>query len=165
MATLYELGQGFLELLAIAEEGDTDPQMIKDTMEALEGEIEDKIEGCACVMKELDGKAAVLDREIERLTKRKEAIERNSERIKRGIEGIMRLTGNPKIKTKLFTFRIQKNTPAVVLETTDVHAIPERFWKIPEPGIDKTAIKAALKAGEKLPGIAHLEQGEGLRIE
>ena len=164
MSTLYELGQGFLELLALAEEGECDPQMIADTLESIDAEIEDKVDGCAKVMKQLDAECEAIDKELERLTARKKAMANNSDRIKKRVEEIMILTERPKIKTTLFTFSIQKNPASVKLETEDISMFPARFLKMHEPTIDKTAIKEALKAGEELPGIAHLEQTEGLRI-
>jgi hypothetical protein len=45
-----------------------------------------------------------------------------------------------------------------------IENVPERFLKIKEPEIDRTAIRKALQSGENLDGIAHLEQTESLQI-
>ena len=47
-----------------------------------------------------------------------------------------------------------------VLQST----LPEKFLRFRDPEVDKTKIKEAIKAGEDLTGIAHLEQTESLRI-
>ena len=45
-----------------------------------------------------------------------------------------------------------------------IENIPDRFLIPQDPQIDKKAIKEALKNGENLEGLAHLEQTESLRI-
>ena len=165
MATIYELKSGYIELLMMAEDGEVDEQTLEDTMESLEGEIEDKADGCAMVLKELDMKADALKKEIERLQERKKSIENRADWIKKNLQELMVLADKPKFKTALFTFSIAKNPAAVRLDTEDTSIIPERFLKYVEPSIDKTAMKEAIKNGEDLTGIAHLEQTESLRIK
>ena len=55
MSTLYELGNEYEQLLMIAEDPDVDPQVLADTMEALEGEIEKKADGCARAFRKCEG--------------------------------------------------------------------------------------------------------------
>lgn len=165
MATIYELKSGYIELMMMAEDGEVDEQALHDTMEALEGEIEDKADGCAMIMKELDAKAEIIDKEIKRLQERKKSLENRSDWIKKSLQELMILSGKTKFKTTLFTFSIAKNPAAVRLDTEDLAIIPERFLKYADPTIDKTAMKEAIKNGEDLSGIAHLEQTESLRIK
>lgn len=165
MATIYELKSGYIELLMMAEDGEVDEQTLEDTMESLEGEIEDKADGCAMVLKELDMKADALKKEIERLQERKKSIENRADWIKKNLQELMILSGKEKFKTALFSFSIAKNPASVKLDVTDTNLIPERFLKPVSPLIDKTAMKEAIKNGEDLTGIAHLEQTESLRIK
>ena len=51
--TLYELTNELQELLALAEDPEMDPQMIADTLEGLEGEIELKAEGYGKVIAQM----------------------------------------------------------------------------------------------------------------
>ena len=53
MSTLYQLTEAYQELLSMALDPDTDPEALADTMEAIEGEFEDKADGYAKVMKEM----------------------------------------------------------------------------------------------------------------
>ena len=158
MATLYELTGQFRELLELVEQGEVDPEMLADTLEGLEGEIEIKADGYAKVIKELEGKTAMLKGEIERLSNRKSAIENNIKTMKESLEIAMRTTGKVKFKTDLFSFSIQKN-PARLVITGDV---PKDYLIPQEPKVDSKAIKDLLK--EKELDFAHLEQSESLRI-
>lgn len=158
MATLYELTGQFRELLELIEQGEIDAELLADTLEGLEGEVEIKADGYAKVIKELEGKTAMLKGEIERLSNKKSAIENNIKTMKESLEIAMRTTGKTKFKTDLFSFNIQKN-PARLVITGDV---PSEYLIPQEPKVDNKTIKELLKQQE-LP-FAHLEQGESLRI-
>lgn len=162
--TLYELTGEYLQLLALAEDPDTDPQVLADTLEGLGGEIEVKADGYAKVIRQLESDSAGLKAEIDRLTARKRAIDNSIDRMKESLKNAMIWCEKPKFKTELFSFGIQKNAPSVVLDVTDVTAIPEEYLIAQDPKIDKMKMKDDLKAGKVLDGIAHLEQSESLRI-
>lgn len=160
MATLYELTDEYRQLLEMMEDESVDQEVLKDTLEGLDGELEIKAENYAKVIAELGGKVDVLDREIERLKGKKEVIGNNINRIKQQLENSMIDTGKRKFKTDLFSFGIQKNPPTVVVDQKD--KIPEEYWIAQEPKLDKTALKKWLK--DNTEEYAHLEQSEGLRI-
>lgn len=159
MNTLYELTSEYLQLLEMAEDPDVDLQTIADTMESIGGEIEDKADGYARVMKQIEADTAGIKAEIERLTARKASMENNVKRMKESLQAAMEATGKKKFKTELFSFGIQKNPSRVVLD--DV--VPDKYLIPQEPKVDRNSIKAALQAGEVL-NYAHLEQSESLRI-
>jgi hypothetical protein len=160
MATLYELTGQYRELLELAESEELDKQLIADTLEGLDGEIEIKADGYAKVIRELEGKADLLKNEIERLSKRKSAIENNIKSMKEALQNVMFITGKTKFKTDLFSFNIQKNPPRLVIDKSE--EVPEEYLIPQEPKIDTKAIKEILKE-HKLP-FARLEQSESLRI-
>ena len=160
MATLYELTGQYRELLDMAETEELDKQLIADTLEALEGEIETKADGYAKIIRELEGKAELLKSEIDRLSNRKTAIENNIKSMKEALQNAMYITGKVKFKTNLFNFSIQKNPPKLVIDKPE--EIPEKFLIPQPPKVDNTKLKEVLKEKE-LP-FAHLEQSESLRI-
>lgn len=160
MATLYELTEEYRQLLDMMEDDSVDPEVLKDTLEGVDGELEIKAENCVKVMAELCGKVALIDREIERLKGKKDVLNNNIKRIKQQIEKSMIDTGKRKFKTDLFSFGIQKNPPAVVIDQED--QIPEEYWVAQEPKLNRTAIKQWLKENEA--DWAHLTQTESLRI-
>ena len=160
--TLYELTNEYQQLLLFAEDPDVDPQVIAYTLEGLTGEIEDKADGYAKVIKQLDADTIALKAEIDRLTARKKTIENNIDRMKESLKNAMLLCDKPKFKTNLFTFTVQKNPEKVVL---DSEVVPEEYLVQQEPKVNKTLLKEDLKAGKDLSGIAHLEQDDSLRIK
>ena len=162
--TLYELTNDYMNLLELAEDPDIDEQAFMDTLEGIEGALEDKAEGYAKVIRTLEGDAAACDAESKRLRNKKQTIENNIKRMKTALQFAMQATGKTKFKTALFSFGIQKNPAAVVMDEAYIENIPERFLVPQDPQIDKKAIKEALKNGEDLSGLAHLEQTESLRI-
>ena len=164
MSTLYQLTDDYLTLLEMAEDPDMDEQALMDTMEGIEGALEIKAEGYAKVIRTLEGDAAACDAESKRLRNKKQAIERNIDRMKKALQYAMEVTGKTKFKTALFSFGIQKNPASVVIDEGYIENIPDRFLIPQDPQIDKKAIKEALKAGEDLEGIAHLSETYSLRI-
>ena len=162
--TLYELTNDYAELLLMAEDPDTDPQAFTDTLEGIEGAIEDKADGYAMVIRQIKADVAGLKAEIDRLTARKRAGENAIERMKEALQYSMQATGKTKFKTQLFSFGIRKNPPSVVIDAVNVRDFPDEYIIESEPILDKKALKDALKAGEDLSGLCHLEQSESLRI-
>ena len=162
--TLYELTAEYQQLLALAEDPDLDPQMLADTMEGLSGEIEDKADGYAKVIRQMDADSAALKAEIDRLTARKRTADNSIDRMKEALKNAMILCEKPKIKTELFTFTVQNNPAKVVMDEQYIENIPEEYLIQQEPKIDRAKIKEDLKVGKDLGGIAHLETEVGLRI-
>ena len=80
--TLYELNEKYQQLLDMVESGDVDPQTLTDTMEAVEGEIEDKLEGYACIIKQMEADVAGLKTEEDRISSRRKSLESNIKRMK-----------------------------------------------------------------------------------
>ena len=159
MSTLYELTSQYQELLDMAEEAD--PEVLADTLEGIEGEIEIKADGYAKVIRTLEGDVQSIKSEIDRLTVKKQTMENNVRRIKESLQASMMATGKTKFKTQLFSFGIQKNPESVQLKE-GVEA-PAQFYKQPEPVLDKTALKNYLKENGAQE-YAELVQTESLRI-
>lgn len=159
--TLYEMTDNYKSVLEMAQNPDIDEQAIKDTLEAIQGDIKEKADGYAKVIKELDWEMDKLTAEIKRLTDRKNTIQNNIAYMKQSLKEAMTETGNTKFRTDLFSFNIQRNPPALVVD--DEKAIPQEYLIPQEPKIDKKAIIDFLKSGNYVP-YAHIEQSEGVRI-
>lgn len=158
---LYEITEDFERLREMALDPDVDPEAIRDTMEAIEADFEDKADGYAKVIRMLETDEAGLDAEIKRLQARKSAVSGNKGRIKDALEKAMRQTGKTKFKTLLFSFGIQKNPPSVAILKED--SIPIDYLVVPDPQPDKKRILEELKAGATFDW-AELKQTEALRI-
>lgn len=164
MSTLYELTQDWIQLMNLLEDG-ADEDVINDTLEGLDYEIEDKAEGYAKVIRNIESDIAGLKAEIERMTDRKRILENNITRMKNNLQAAMELTGKTKFKTDLFSFNVQNNPAAVIMDEQYLENIPEEYLIPQEPKIDKKKLAADLKAGVDLEGIAHLSVSRSLRIK
>lgn len=162
--TLYELTSEYMELLAMLEDPDVDEDLIADTLEGIDGELEIKADGYARVMRQMDADAKAIKAEEERLANRRKSLENRAANLKGRLQQMMEITGKVKFKTELFSFGIQKNPAAVVIDEQYIENIPEEYLIRQDPKIDRAKLKEDLKAGKDLDGIAHLEQSESLRI-
>lgn len=164
MSTLYELSEEYLTLLQMLEDTE-DSQIVIDTLEGIEGELEIKAENYAKVMRSIEGDIASIDSEIERLKKRKATMQNNVDSLKKHLQSVMLTTGKTKFKTELFSFNIQKNGgKRPVIWDVPVEEIPDDFVKIER----KPDNEKIYKFIEELGGCvyAHLgERGESLRIK
>lgn len=155
---LYELNKAFQDIQELIENGQ---EGLEDTLESINLAIEDKLENIAKVIKNLEAEVKAFREEEKRLTERRRSIENNIKRLKEYAEESLRITGNQKMKTGLFTFSIQKNPPSVQVFNETI--VPKEFFIIPEPKIDKKKIQEAIKNGESVAGV-ELKQTESLRI-
>jgi hypothetical protein len=163
--TLYDLTDELMELLQLAEDPDTDPEALEGSLESVSGLFEDKADGYAKIIRQLNAEAEMVDAEIKRMKTKKDALKKNAERIKMSLQAAMIATEKRKFKTPFFTFSIRKNPDKVVMDVDDIWKIPEHYLRYKDPEVNSDAIKKAIKAGEDLSGIAHLESTESLIIK
>lgn len=165
MASMYELTTDWAAVLAMAQDPDVDPQAIADTLEAIGGEIEDKAENTAIVMKELEAEAAKLKAEEQRLKDRRTKVENNIKDIKQRLFDAMKMTGKVKFKTELFSFSIAKNGGKIpVIVDVDCSELPDDLVTIVEkPNLD--AIAAYLEKHPESKYGHFGERGEHLNIK
>ena len=162
---LYELTSNYLTLQQMLEDPEADAQMIADTMEALDGDIEEKADNYAKVIKNMEATIIAIKSEQERLTNKKNLLEMSIKTLKKNLEASMIATGKRKFKTDLFSFSIQKNggKAPVILDVADTSELPDELVRIKEEP-DMEAIRKMLDQGECK--FAHYgERGEGLRIK
>lgn len=165
--TLFELTGQFMQLWDMIDDQEIDDDVILDTLEGIDGEIEIKADGYAKVLAQIDATAAAIKTQEARLQTRRKTLENRAAYIKKNLQNAMELTGKTKFKTDLFSFNIAKNggkAPLVINEEyKDAGKLPERFQKM-EIKADTDAIREALDAGEQLEFAAYGERGKSLRI-
>jgi phage host-nuclease inhibitor protein Gam len=103
--------------------------------------MEDKFDNCQRYCLTLDGEADILDKEIKRLSLKKQALNNKKDRLKNLMQNAMIVTGLTKFKTSLYSFNIKDSES---LEVLDIDNIPREFLRIKKEA-DKTAIKKAIK--------------------
>lgn len=159
---IYELTGNYEHLLNMLYDEDVDEKALLDTLESIEGDIEDKADGYAKIIKELETQSNARKEEAKRLTQSAKIFENRVNALKQNLFNTMKSTGKTKFATDLFIFNIAKNGGKQAL-TIDGD-VPEEYTKtVIENDTDK--IRADLEAGKELP-FAHLEpRGESLRIK
>lgn len=160
MLSLYEMTTAWSAMRPLLDEPDCPIEDIGSALETIEGEIEEKAEGYAITIREMESEAAAIKAEEKRLAARRMHLENRVSYLKTHLEESMRATGKTKFKTKLFSFGIQKNPPS--LSVADESQVPEKYWKITR-SIDRSGLLKAVKDGLTVEGI-ELKQGESLRI-
>lgn len=165
MSNLYQLTSNYETVLNMLYDEDVDEQMILDTLEGIEGEIEDKADGYAKIIKELLGDAEKIKEEKTRLEKRQKSFENRAKLLKDNLENSMRQIGKTKFKTELFSFNIQKNGGKLPLIIDDINKVPIEYFKHTEKELDNTKIREAIDTGKEISFAHYGEQGESLRIK
>lgn len=163
--TLYSLSANYLQALDFLTdpEADLPAEAVKDTLEALAGELEDKAVNVVKFLRNMEAMAEAIKVAEADMAKRRKALESRAQWMKDYLKGNMEHTGISKIECPYFKLSIQNNPAAVHI--FDEGAIPAQFkeqvitWKI-----DKTAIKKAILAGESVAG-ASLVNGTRLVIK
>lgn len=154
MTSLYEIANDFAKLT----DSDMDPEMIADTLEAIEWELEGKIENCLAVIKNELAYAESLKAESKKLAERAKESELRADRIKEYIAASLETAGKKSLKAGVHQVTVR--APSKSVEITDSGALPSEFVEY-ETNIkpDKLAIKKQLEAGIEVPG-AQIKTGK-----
>ena len=126
----------------------------------------EKLENCCKYI--ANEKAAIegLKAEEDRIKARRQAKENAVDRLKKLMADAMNMAGEKKLPCGTFTCSIQANPPKTVIDVS-LADIPTKYLIPQLPKVDTKALAADLKNPETADGlasIAHLEQGESLRI-
>lgn len=147
--SLYELSEKWAIAKDMFYDNEVDDQVIFDTLEAIEGEIEDKADKYAIILRTMAGDIETIKKEEARLYTRRASLERRSKALKERLQANLEFVGKTKFKTALFSFSIAKNGGKQPIEiTSNMDEIPGKYL-IPQPPIpDKEAIRELLKDKE-----------------
>lgn len=164
MASLYDLTTKWAALVDaydMAEDADEQAEALAALVEA-EGDIVDKAEAYARIMRNYQAAADGYKAEAQRLAKRQKAAENAVERMKGALLDVMQMTGQKEIATGIGKWKVQANPWSC--EVLDEAKIPAQY-RIPQPDkIDKRALLQDFKAtGEIMDGV-EFKQTMGLRF-
>ena len=163
MPSLYLVANEYKQIESRLMESDADEQTIKDTLEAVAGDFEDKAKAVSAVVRNMDAFIEQMKEAKRELDDRIKAFENRQERLRNYLLDNMKRTGITKIESPYFTIALKKNPPSVIIE--DEGEIDGKWWKHKTvSSIDKQRIKDALLAGDDVPG-AKLESGERVEIK
>ena len=160
MASLYELTGQFLTIYQL----DIDDETKADTLEAIDWQeqFEQKAEGYAHVIKNLEVDVAMYKAEEESFKAKKQAAQKKLDYVKDNIMTAMTVTGQTEVRSGALTLKVQKNRESVQV---DEGLLPKKYFaKKIELKPDKTTLKELLKVGKKIKG-AELVRTEKLVIK
>ena len=125
---------------------------------------EEKLENVACWLKNLSAEADAIRAEEDRLMKRRKAAETKAANLKAWLLAAMtREDGTTdRLKTARASISVRRNPPTTICDDELLPWAYKTVKQVITP--DKAAIKAALLAGQEVPG-AHLEYGRSVMIK
>lgn len=166
MASLYEIDSRIQQILdniydsadENGEVGDIDLTELHELQEAREV----KLENIALYAKNLASEASAIKEEEITLAERRKRLERKSERLKAILINAMEYDGKKKLSTARFEVTIRYSEKTII---TNIDEIPDEYITMKvERNPDKTAIKAAIKAGQEIAG-AEIEINPSITIK
>lgn len=146
MTTLYHLTAQEEQLRALGNEDTLDPHVLADTMESIQGEIEDKLISYVHVAEEENATVDAIDKKIKSLQARKKSHRNLAMRLMETAKATMEAHDWSKIETDETLVRVRKNPASV--EITDEKKLPaDSFDEHIEYRPNKTRIKKMLLSG------------------
>lgn len=156
MATLYEINNAILECCDM----ETGEILDVERLEQLQLEKEQKIEGVALYIKNLDAEAAALKAEEAALADRRKAKENKAARLK---EYLASALNGQKFETARVRLSFRTSTGVEISDELTLLTWLEKNhkdhcirYKLPE--ISRSEVGKLLKAGEEMPGAALVER-------
>ena len=167
--SLYHISSEMQTVIdAMLEGGADSPEAmtaLDEHLKGLEAALESKAEGYAGVIRELEMRATARTEEVKRIRALADADATLAQRLQERLRDAMIATGTTRVETARFRITVQANggKQPLVIDPGAVDDLPAAMTRIVrEP--DKEAIRAALEAGDSIPGCELLPRGSSLRI-
>lgn len=165
---LYELTAQYRQLEALESSDDLPIEVIHDTLEGLQGQLQEKATNVALFIRNLESVADAVDQAANAMNERSARLRKRAQSLQDYLLFHMQAAGISKVESPFFTLKVKTNPPFVVIDSES--QIPAEYMTQPAPlpppppRPDKKAIAAAFKDGKEVPG-CHTEQRQRLEIE
>lgn len=163
MSKLYELSVVMNDVYEMVLDEEVDLDALENALQAIEAELEVKVEGGIKLIRSLTAFADAVRAEKAFHEKRLKVIENRLKRIKEYYKQNLELVGKTKVTTAVGTMAVQTNPAS--LSIVNESLIPAEYLiVVPEHyEIDRDKVKQSLKDGREVPG-AVLMKGTHLRL-
>lgn len=162
---LYTSQEAINSLLQRVENGEFSIEEVADTIEALNGTIEQNCDDIATIMMSQEVEMQYIKAEIDRLHGRLDDVITKYERLRDGLQSYLKGKGVKKVHTPAHDFSVCKNGGKLPIEVTaDVYDIPEQY-RVLVPKPNNELIRLALESGQELEFAHFKERGEHLKIK
>jgi CxxC motif-containing protein len=161
--SLYEIEKSQLEIVAqLIENGGELTEELEQALTLNKENLQTKGTNYGLIIKQLDGECAIIDSEIDRLSLLKKSRAKTVEKLKNNLSVAMQIFDIEKIETPLLKISFRKSETC---EIDDAALIDKKYiTEKTTESIDKTAIKAAIKAGEIVVG-ARIQENKNIQIK
>tara|TARA_R110000868_G_scaffold154816_1_gene381068 strand:+ start:228 stop:734 length:507 start_codon:yes stop_codon:yes gene_type:complete len=161
---LWEISENFRSMQLLAESDDLPPEVIRDTLEGIEGDWEDKAEAVAAYIQNIEAAAEAKAEAAKAMQARAKMLEKRADSLRQYLLLQFQFMGKTRVERPAFTLILKNNPQSVVID--DETVVPVQYLVIPPPPPpkpDKKAIGAAIKAGQEVPG-CHAEVSQRVDI-
>ena len=160
---LYELSNDYQEVMQLLED-DNDNIVLKDTLNALEGDLKDKCLNISKMIESSKNSIETIDNEIKRLQGLKKTKQNTEKSLKDYLLYSLDSVNIKKLDLEIFKITVRNNPEKVVI--SDESKINNKYIKktVVEK-IDKKAIKEDYKENGILPEGASIQQGKSIMIK
>ena len=157
---LYDLKTEYQNIQELIENGEP----LDEELEKLNVAIEEKADGYARIIKNIEGNIEAIKSEEKRLFEKRKVQENAIARLKSNLFSAMKETGKENFKTDLFSFSVQKNGGKLpIIFDKDISEIPDGLLQIEKKLNSEIMAKYIEETGDVT--YAHFgERGESLRI-
>ncbi|VYT95769.1 siphovirus superfamily [Staphylococcus simulans] len=160
MASLYNLSEGYKEVLDKMDEGYSFED-IKDTLDAIKADMDTKVDNIIGLKRSAEGDVEIIDKEIKRLQTLKKQKLNLADKLKGYLQEMLEVQELDNYRTsKNYVFK-KRNAPSK--SVTDEKLIPDEYWLSQAPKLNAKQLTDDLKAGKEVPG-AELKVTESLVI-
>lgn len=160
---LYDIKEQYLQFMELAENGNIPPEAIEDTLDGIAGELREKADNIACVIKQLLYESAALAAEEQALFLRRRTKEKTAERLKKYLSDCLLAANMQTLETARNKIMFRKSQS---VEIEDMSALCESHPELvrpSEPLADKTAVKKLMMSGVSVNG-CRLKQHLNMQI-
>lgn len=158
--SLYGITAELSALEAALEDADATIELSPAVMAGLIEQIQDKTDAVVGFQNYLEDQILAIETRVKELTDYKRAVVAKMDRLDSYVASCLKQLGTNKIEGKLAT--IKRRAPVDVVVITSENDLPMEFLRTKvEP--EKTKIKAALKAGQEVPG-AIIEKSQSISM-
>ena len=165
MAKLYEIVSELQDFVT-QNEGLEDEQAYKDTLEALQGELDDKVSQWARCIKNLDAEKTAVKEEADRLAAKAKSIDNQISHMKSTLMMFLKAAGRDKAGDAVIKASIAKNggKAPLIVDYINAEDLPQEFQKVTVTA-NNDAIRDALEHGVELDWARIGERGEHINIK
>lgn len=162
MISLYEISDTYKQVQFMLEK-DLDNEELKQALDNIEGDFEEKADNIAKVIRHLTATENALKEEEKRLAERRRTISNNIKSTKEYLKYNMEVLDKKNFDTDLFKFYIKNNRQTVKYEEGAI--LPEEYYiKEEVKTINKELVESDLKEGVWIEG-AKLDRTQSLVIK